>query len=480
MLSTTLTPALLTSNKVSLFLTDASEFDPGTLAMLQAFYSRSTMSIADRVRGMDSAAVAKSLERYYLGYGHRSIGQCGNFTMFFEDVSIFAAKAIENHPLFNGQETSTRYYDFSDRPWMLPIRNDEYESVMRNAYATVLDQARAFYINEALADGQELTADLERAAHARAFDLARCLLTAGHTTKVSWTTTFDTAEEHLRWMANSPSAELRNIASHMASMAHAKYPNAMPHPDTYVNSVDTGLSYAEFFDDTYGPVLVPYTHVSSALRTVMNYRETRELEQGSAIFEELRSRPRGTRVPRTLGKYGRVFSNFEIDYGSFRDIHRHRSGAMSFPHYPMEPKFHPWYIRELERVGAMSLRLPGSTYTVRSLLKALPTTILASLDSQLSSLHPRGSQAWHAARMYCLPMGFMVRAEVDWDLAQAIYVAELRSSRTVHPTARMFAYDLAEFLRDTLPQGFALHIDPAEDGIYETRGRQTIQERGNE
>jgi thymidylate synthase ThyX len=91
--------------------------DPEALAMLQAFYSRSAESIVSRVErlGKDLTSVKAALNKFYIGYGHQSIGDCGTVTVFVENVSILAAKALQENPLYNGQECSTRYIELSGK-----------------------------------------------------------------------------------------------------------------------------------------------------------------------------------------------------------------------------------------------------------------------------------------------------------------------------------------------------------------------------
>lgn len=99
------------------------EFDPETTAMLQAFYSRNSQPIMDRLKEFgdkDEAKVKKALASYYIGYSHASIGDCGSTTIFIENVSHFVAKAIQDNPLYNGQESSTRYINYANQPYVVP------------------------------------------------------------------------------------------------------------------------------------------------------------------------------------------------------------------------------------------------------------------------------------------------------------------------------------------------------------------------
>src|SRR5687768_2611855 len=70
-------------------------------AMIQALHSRST-------RGLDGhlAVLSKKggsgdfMDMYYVGYGDKSIGDCGTTTIFIEGVSMLVAKAIQHWPLY--------------------------------------------------------------------------------------------------------------------------------------------------------------------------------------------------------------------------------------------------------------------------------------------------------------------------------------------------------------------------------------------
>jgi thymidylate synthase ThyX len=103
-------------------LDDSYMGDPEARAMLQAMYSRSQTRIADRVEklGGDLTKVKAALKEYYVGYGHRSIGQCAEVTIFIEGISMYAAKMFEHNPLFRGQETSSRYVDFTKNNIITP------------------------------------------------------------------------------------------------------------------------------------------------------------------------------------------------------------------------------------------------------------------------------------------------------------------------------------------------------------------------
>ena len=97
------------------------EFAPQDNAMLQALYSRSPLSVTKHVAKVRKAGSGKFMERFYVGYGHAYIADCGSTTIFIEGLSILADKAVQDWPLYSGQETSTRYVDMSKQAIIDPI-----------------------------------------------------------------------------------------------------------------------------------------------------------------------------------------------------------------------------------------------------------------------------------------------------------------------------------------------------------------------
>src|SRR5579862_1764173 len=89
------------------------DLHPEDLAMLQALYSRSFESAEVHIRKILDGGSGKFMNKFYVGFNHKSIADCGSTTFFLEGVSMFTAKAVQDWPLYAGQETSTRYIDMS-------------------------------------------------------------------------------------------------------------------------------------------------------------------------------------------------------------------------------------------------------------------------------------------------------------------------------------------------------------------------------
>ena len=99
-------------------------------AMLQALHSRSTGGIESHLRILEEKGAENFMEKFYVGYGHKSIGDCGSVTVFIEGVSMLAAKAVQDWRLYSGQEASTRYVDFSQQKFLNPAGAKEGEEIM--------------------------------------------------------------------------------------------------------------------------------------------------------------------------------------------------------------------------------------------------------------------------------------------------------------------------------------------------------------
>ena len=72
------------------------DLNPEDAAMLQALYSRSAESAEVHLEKVKTTGSGKFMDNYVVGYGHRSIADCGTTTIFIEDVSLLAAKSVQD------------------------------------------------------------------------------------------------------------------------------------------------------------------------------------------------------------------------------------------------------------------------------------------------------------------------------------------------------------------------------------------------
>jgi len=349
-------------------------------ATLGALYSRSTGSVEDAVRNVVEKR-SRVIEQYFVGYGHKSIGDMVDVKMFIEGVPIFIAFLLEHHSLFRGQESSTRYIDFTNQPAPSCVdrtwynnRIDDYSKSLAIVTSNLL-----YYVdnNKALTDQERKIH--ERAAKARAFDVCRCLLPNAASTNVAWFGTINSISNHLKWLSQ-------------------EYPR-----------------YEPWFADIRNALAHEYPEIKN-LEPVANDPWTYDL------------------IPST----GRYMAGL-LDFGSLRDLNRHRVGRHKKLSETVESYMHPWYIKQLEIHNALPIGL-------------FDTLEAASLENAL--------------------LGQMVRYAYRAPIAQMEYVVRLRSRTTVHPTLRLE-------IQDQFKNNPWVDITPDAQGYgyFVSRGKQTIEQK---
>ncbi|MDD5464353.1 MAG: FAD-dependent thymidylate synthase, partial [Candidatus Moranbacteria bacterium] len=113
-------------------LNTEAKIDGQAEAMLQALHSRSTGGIKSHLKILQEKGAENFMEKFYVGYGHKSIGDCGSVTVFVEGVSMLGAKAIQDWRLYSGQEASTRYVDFSKQKFLDPTGTAAVEEILED------------------------------------------------------------------------------------------------------------------------------------------------------------------------------------------------------------------------------------------------------------------------------------------------------------------------------------------------------------
>lgn len=427
------------------------EFDPETSAMLQALYSRSAESVTSHVEKVRKRGSANFMASYYVGYGHASIGDCGVTTLYIEDVSILSCKAIQDFQLYSGQETSTRYIDFSSRRLHDPLGTEYSEKILRRWVE--------FYTDIAASLGPVLRQDFpcgshdnpnhwEKAIQARAFDIARGFLPAGVTSQLAWTTNLRQAHEQLLRLQTHPLAEVRQIGMECRSILIAKYPNSFGHkvsPEEISYLAKAQESEAYFSPDNFDVAADHFKCVD----------DVGGIEGETKIAELLSTRPRKSQLPRTLARLGTYRCQFLLDFGSFRDLQRHRGGLCRMPLLTSQYGFNTWYLSQLP----IEMRRKACAFIEAQL----------QMISELRAVSVEDLQ-------YYFPIGMNVPCELHYGLPEMVYVAELRSSQTVHPTLRRIAHEMTKFLKSRHPM-LRIYADESPDLFTVRRGAQDIVDR---
>lgn len=429
--------------------------DPGAVlnaeatAMLQALHSRSVKGIDDHLTILAEKGPEKFMSTFYVGYGHKSIGDCGVAVVFIEGVSMLAAKAIQDYKLYNGQEASTRYIDFAERLFINPLATDAGTEVLeawRTFYLKAVAEMKvALTLRYPMQDSEkELT--YQKAIAARAFDITRGFLPAGASTNLAWTGTLRQFADRIQQLRHHPLKEVQNIADVLEDAMIATYPNSFnPEKKRYE---DTEQYIAATMAHYY------YRDVQSPEMALV--RDGIDGEALAPYQSLLATRPPKTEFPKWLGAYGEAAFAFLLDFGSFRDIQRHRAVTQRMPLLTAEIGFNSWYLDEL-------------TPELRSEAEAL-------LERQKQSIEALTSDS--IIRQYYLPMGYNISNYLSGDLPALVYLVELRATSLVHPTLAKQAAAMAKLLEEHYQKaGLVLHMESDMGRFNIKRGEHDITKR---
>ncbi|MFZ5364900.1 MAG: FAD-dependent thymidylate synthase [Patescibacteria group bacterium] len=413
--------------------------------MLQALYSRSPQSVTEHVKKVEETGSGKFMERYYVGYGHQSIADCGSTTLFIEKISILADKAIQDWPLYNGQETSTRYVDMSKQAIVDPINSDESK--------LIISKWMDFYVSSQPAVSEHIKKNYpkkpeenetvyENAVKARTFDIMRGFLPAGITTQLSWHTNLRQAWDKIALLRHNPLPEVREIAEKIHKTLKEKYANSFSH-----NLYDDQEKFRQYTN-------AKYYYYRSAVSPEFSCQTSINAVELSKYSDIISSRPLKTNLPHFLSELGLVQFDFDLDYGSFRDIQRHRNGVCRMPLLTTDKGFNAWYLDQL----------PDN---IREKAKQL----IAEQKIRITALN-----AAEEIKQYYISLGFNVPCRVAYGLPATVYVVELRSGKPVHPTLRKIAHQMHHALRERFP-ALKLHSDLEQSDWDIRRGTQTITQK---
>ncbi len=433
------------------------EIGPEELAMLQALYSRSYATILNHLSEVIEKGADKFMGTYYLSYGHRSIGDLGHITICFENVSMLAAKAIQDSQLYSGQEASTRYIDFSTQPFISFCENEyatnhpvqeKFREFYKDSLPQIIEHLKKQYPYEDQDQKQFSQSTYDRAIKARSFDIIRGFLPAGASTSLSLYTSLSHASEHLSWLKHHPLYEVRRISNALHTMLCEVFKSSFndkinEEREQYKSDFMTDEYY---LDDFYSP-----NH--------MNVSDNFSIDDFS-YRRYIVDRPQGQQLPYQIGEKFNFACFDNLDFASFRDLQRHRAIVQRQGLLTDKIGFHEWYIDNL------------------------PDDLKEKAISLLETRFDIPSECYVEEAQYFLPMGYRVPVRLFGSMAKVVYLVELRCQSTVHPTLHNLAYKMAEHIRNYLSVKYSsdvpLYINPDIGEFSMKRGNQTILKNGQE
>jgi thymidylate synthase ThyX len=440
--------------------------NPEDEAMAQALYSRSDTSVKEHMKKIEEVGSGNFMKTYYVGYGHRSIGDCGHITIFIEGLSMLAAKAFEDHQLFSGQETSTRYLNFKNRNCFIPdygnkvcnILASETKELSLELYGLVQES-----IYNHLLKSIEKPEDIPEKQYlntlkARSFDVARGMLPAGMTTQMSWHTSFSNLNENLPKLLTHPLQEVRVIAKDIHVKMKEEYPSSIEDFSDEVLYYHKKISVFEYYNTRH---YLEKAVIKDFVRVNVNKVSKNYLKDFSELFNE---RPKYTSLPKKLNDAGNINTVFQIDFGGYRDLARHRTGTNRVSILSIQSGINDWYLSQINQ-------LVNRNEILSKLNKIVNNLDFISKNYEVSKIDLQ----------YITPMATNVLMEMNLPFVGFIYMLELRSGRSVHPTVRRVILNMVDLMvRDMkgviTPEMLYLDSFPL-DEIPFSRGKQTIEKK---
>jgi len=476
--------------------------EPEVQAYAMAKYSRSALSMKDSLREISRQKAEKFLNTFYFQYGHRSIADLAHIALSIERLSILAAIVIADEQRWDGQERSTRYQDFRKSGYYTPdfsghrpgeeLYRQTIEDLFR-AYESLSEKIFQHLAAITPRPGEMKPEAYERTLRARAFDVSRYLLPLGTNTSLGEIVSARTLEsqvshlvshthgevrrlgELLKQAAASAAynvnressarliEEIRELSPELAARAESelmqevrvaptlvKYaqPNPYeietrrelrqmaaelmrgepPEPVPAVELVDPGA-----FEVELATTLV-YEHCSYPYRQIRRVIEALSASRRQEILDAgLRHRGRHDEMLRGFRAGHQFCFDILMDIGGFRDMHRHRRCIQIEQRFTTQ---HGYEVpAELEPAGALE--------DFRSAIELAGDRVCTLARSPVPEALENSE--------YAIALGYRKRTLFKMDFAEAVYIAELRTTPAGHFSYRRIAYGMYEEVRKRHP-----------------------------
>ena len=444
---------------------------------LFARYSRSAKTVrrlfldefADHLPGQTSAEevglerAERLYERIFGQYGDDSVAQLGGAHLACEGVSNVLTKVLERGRLMSYLEQSTRYVPYTDRPggqWKYVVPTELTLSTdvsLRSAFAATLDHAFETYarwIEPVQAHFRSIyprsPSDPEgvynAAIRAKALDVLRGLLPAATRSNVGLYGSGQAYEALLLRMRANPLSEAREVADLMLPELRKVIPAFL----VRVDRPDRGVRWSRYLAETRVSTERLTREVVSGLEpnpspevTLTDFDPDGEIKVVAAALYAGSHLPEGQLLEvaqslsideriRVLRAYigeranrrhrpGRAFERatycFDVlsDYGSFRDLQRHR--ILSIDWQQLGPSHGYAAPVAIEEVGALShwRHVMEESAALHGRLEAAVSPLVAQ---------------------YAVSMAYRIRFYMHMNAREAMHVIELRTAPQGHPAYR--------------------------------------------
>jgi len=410
------------------------------------------------------------LEKWWVKYWHNSLKDADKIRFAIENVSQLVAKIIENPfpPLWDFQEKSTRYLNFSKENLVFPedVRNSKYYKEIKeitewliDTYTRMLPVVKQVLIDNNIIDRSlfQSESSYQNTLNAKVFDICRYLLPVNSTTSLWATFSARTLETHLSYMLSHPLAEVRDTAKQMWQEALKLSPWLLKHIWENDFEIKRRQRMSEFqtreiqfveiyqwISDTERVNLINVSDldnelIASILYEIWEYSYDEALLIAKASTEKyklflldeyLKYRWKYDSMPRTFVHWTVMFE-YLLDFWAYRDIQRHRATRQIWKW----PTAIYWY-------DYPEINLPGMEIFKKEYDKIMLQTTLTC--RKIYKEEPYISQ-------YCSALWHLTRTTFEMSPHQIAYVFELRTKPEWHDSYRRLFLESYRQLKEKTP-----------------------------
>ena len=476
--------------------------DPEVQAYGMAKYSRSALSMRESLAEINDQKAEKFLNTFYFQYGHRSIADLAHIAFAIERLSILAATVAVDEPRWDGQERSTRYQDFQTSGYYVPDFGQDAAAAARYRQTVDLLFAEYRHFSEEMfryllgrtPRPPEMKQEAyERTLRARAFDISRYLLPLAANTSLGQIVSARTLENQVSRLLSHPHTEVRRLGELLKQAAqepaynvsHTKArevlecierespaaaeparefllrpvrvaPTLMKYAEPNAYEMETRRDLTAAVSELLAKVAiepVPMVDLLDAdpleielAATLLYqyshypYRQIRdvvealpEAQRREIVEMGLRHRGRHDEVSRVYSAGQQFRFDILMDIGGFRDMHRHRRCVQIVQDYTAA---HGYDVpAEIDSAG-LTLRYDSVMERARDASAQLAARDVSEAEEQ---------------SQYVIPLAYRKRTLFKMDLAEAIYISELRTGAAGHFSYRNVAYAMYETVARRYP-----------------------------
>tara|TARA_B100000902_G_C27268283_1_gene894861 strand:+ start:214 stop:1791 length:1578 start_codon:yes stop_codon:yes gene_type:complete len=420
--------------------------------------------------GIDSSKAESLYEKVFTQYGDDSVAQLGSAHLACEQASNLLTKILEWGRIASYLEQSTRYiyYDkkIGDRYRFItpPELNNsklkaEYENNMNNifeVYSKVVRSLVEIYRNEFPKDDNVSLQAYNGTIRAKACDVARYFLPASTISNVGIFASGQAYEHLLMKMRIHKSQEVREYADIILTELRKVIPSFLKRVDVenrgieWSNYIKNNQENIENYiqdnldsSPSYSPEVKLVEYDADAERKIAAYCLYSSSQKSIEDLMEIVKNLPQSEIKNILNKYtgerknrrhkpGRAFENsyytFDIlsDYGSFRDLQRHR--LMTIEWQKMNPDLGFNFPEEVKK-----------TPYEKECRKLIENS--KELYNKLSNNYPH-------LKDYALLFGHNIRYLMTLNVRQAFHLIELRTAKQGHISYRRVCMDMHNQIKE--------------------------------